>query len=75
MATTSRTDGAVIGQPKRGFNNLVRVASVAEIANSFLPTSTATTTVDDLTGAACTTMDQPPGVREDHGARTPGPSP
>jgi hypothetical protein len=50
-ATTWLNDGPVIGQPVRGFTTAVRVLSVTENANSFLPTSIATTTVEDVTGA------------------------
>jgi hypothetical protein len=51
-AMTCARDGPVIEQPVRGMSSNVRVASVAENANSVLPTSTATTTVDDVTSAA-----------------------
>ena len=51
-ATTCASDGPVIGHPVRGLSSNDRVASVTENANSVLPTSTATTTVDDVTGAA-----------------------
>src|SRR6266571_5137611 len=37
-----------------GPNNRRRSASVTDNATDVLPTSTATTTVDDVTGAACT---------------------
>jgi hypothetical protein len=48
---TSRSDGAVIGHANRGLSSLLLAASVTDTANSFLPTSIATTTVDDVTGA------------------------
>jgi hypothetical protein len=51
-ATTCRNDGPVIRHPVRGFSSNAREASVTEKANSVLPTSTATTTVEDVTGAA-----------------------
>jgi hypothetical protein len=51
-ATTCASDGPVIGHPVRGFSSDVRAASVTENANSVLPTSTATTTVEDVTVAA-----------------------
>jgi hypothetical protein len=50
-ATTRDNDGPVIGQPVRGVRSNLRVPSVTENANSVLPTSTATTTVEDVTGA------------------------
>jgi hypothetical protein len=52
VSTTPRREGAVIGQPSRGFNSLRRAASVTETANSFFPTSIATTIVDVVIGAA-----------------------
>ena len=51
-STTCRRLGAVIGQASQGLSNVVRVASVTDTANSFLPTSIATATVDVVTGAA-----------------------
>lgn len=52
VSTTSRTEGPVIGQPGRGFSSFIRAASVTDTANSFLPTSIATTTVAPVAGAA-----------------------
>jgi len=49
LAVTSRSDDAVIGQPVTGPSSLFLVASVTDTANSFFPTSTATTTVIDDT--------------------------
>jgi hypothetical protein len=51
-AITSRSDDAVIGQPVTGASSHFLAASVTETANSFLPTSIATTTVIDDTGHA-----------------------
>jgi hypothetical protein len=52
LATTCANELTVIGQPVLGFISSERQLSVTENANSVLPTSTATTTVDDVTGAA-----------------------
>jgi hypothetical protein len=52
VATTSQTAGLVIGQPSRGLSNFLRAASVTATANSFFPTSIATTIVEGVTGAA-----------------------
>src|SRR3954453_12042367 len=69
---TCRRLGAVIGQPSHGFSNVVRLASVTDTANSFLPTSIATATVAVVTGQHEHSRDPPPGVLlEDHGAATP----
>lgn len=50
--TTCDNYGPVTGQPTCGLRSNVRLLSVTENANSVLPTSIATTTVEDVTGAA-----------------------
>ena len=50
MSTRTRaSEGPVIGHPVRDLSSDVRATSVTENANSVLPTSTATTTVEDVT--------------------------